>query len=132
MFLNDKIVAYLNQNKIAFSGPDFVVVFDDKGVESISTWNATKLGTQPTQDVLDAAGVAASNAKTQQTNKEQASKLLTATDWVEIPSVSNTANTPHLVNYNDFMAYRLALRAIAVNPSVTPATFPTIPTEQWA
>ena len=64
-------------------------------------------------------------------NKAQAEQLLQATDWVELPSVSNPANTPHLENINEFLAYRTAVRAIAVNPPTTPAVFPVAPSEIW-
>jgi len=37
-----------------------------------------------------------------------------------------------LTNQTDFIAYRNEIRAIAVNPPTTVATFPTIPTEQWS
>jgi hypothetical protein len=65
-------------------------------------------------------------------NKSQSETLLQTTDWVEIPSVSDTANTPHLVNYTDFITYRLALRQIAVNSPTEPAVFPTKPEEVWS
>jgi len=63
--------------------------------------------------------------------KSTAQTLLSSTDWTEIPSVANTANSPHLINQSDFIAYRNALRALAVNPVVNP-TWPTKPTEQWS
>jgi exo-beta-1,3-glucanase (GH17 family) len=63
--------------------------------------------------------------------KSQAQSLLQNTDWSEIPSVTNTVNTPHLINASDFVAYRNALRVLAVNPVVNP-TWPTRPTEQWS
>lgn len=63
--------------------------------------------------------------------KTQAQWLLQETDWVEIPSVTNTANNPHLTNASEFEAYRVALRVLAVNPVANP-TWPTIPTEQWS
>jgi len=65
-------------------------------------------------------------------NKSQAEQLLKDTDWVEIPSVSNAMNNPHLTNYDDFIAYRLAVRAIAVSPPTTPAAFPAKPDENWS
>jgi len=64
-------------------------------------------------------------------NKQNAQLLLQQTDWVEFPSVSDTTRTPHLVNFEEFMAYRMALRAIAVNPSVV-VEFPTTPQETWS
>lgn len=66
-------------------------------------------------------------------NKSEAQSLLTATDWTEIPSVTDTANNPHLTNQADFIAYRNAVRGIAVNPPTTPVDpWPTVPTEKWS
>jgi hypothetical protein len=64
-------------------------------------------------------------------NKNQAQTLLQQTDWVEVPSVSNLSNTPHLTNKSEFDTYRLSLRIIAVNPTVT-VEWPEKPTEQWS
>lgn len=63
--------------------------------------------------------------------KYTAESLLRDTDWAEIPSVSNTANNPHLLNLNEFLAYRTAVRALAVNPVADPV-FPPVPTAQWS
>lgn len=63
--------------------------------------------------------------------KSKAQSLLASTDWTEIPSVTNTANTPHLVNASDFVVYRNAVRELSVNPVANP-TWPTKPTEAWA
>jgi len=81
---------------------------------------------------MDADQKAEYQSQVQSLNKDQAQKLLLATDWSEIPSVTDTAHNPHLANAADFVAYRVALRAIAVNPPTTPATFPTLPSEQWS
>jgi len=80
---------------------------------------------------MDQAGIDAVNAALTASNKEKAQKLLQDTDWTEIPSVSNTSNPHHLINVNDFVTYRIALRAIAINPTYN-AEFPTIPAEQWS
>lgn len=84
-------------------------------------WTITPMTAEQQQEALD---------QTIAANKAQATSLLQATDWVEIPSVSDTNNTPHLVNKAEFMAYRLALRAIAVNPTASP-DWPMLPTERW-
>lgn len=76
--------------------------------------------------------VAAQQVQTAANNKNRAKQLLAETDWVELPSVTNTTNTPHLTNAADFIVYRNTLRSIAVNPPSTEATWPTIPAEQWA
>lgn len=65
-------------------------------------------------------------------NKIQAMKLLQATDWVELPSVSNTSLTPHLTNFDEFITYRTALRVIAVNPPSEEIIFPNKPNEIWS
>ncbi len=63
--------------------------------------------------------------------KARAVGLLTASDWSEIPSVIDDANTPHLLNQSDFVTYRIALRRIAVNPTLD-AQFPTEPSALWS
>jgi len=62
--------------------------------------------------------------------KQQASTLLLETDWVELPSVSDTNNIPYLLNKAEFINYRVALRVIVVNP--INAVFPVKPTSEWA
>lgn len=61
----------------------------------------------------------------------QARIYLYQTDWAEMPSVSDPANTPHLLNLNEFLAYRVQVRALMVNPVENPV-FPTMPTAQWS
>jgi hypothetical protein len=68
---------------------------------------------------------------TAEDNKATATSLLQATDWVNQPDVRNTANTPHLINGNEFDAYRLAVRQYAVNPVAGEITFPAVPESQW-
>lgn len=66
-------------------------------------------------------------------NKAQATSSLAATDWVELPDVSNIALTPHLINKAEFTEYRSALRAIAVNPPTSCVDpWPVKPVEQWS
>lgn len=76
--------------------------------------------------------IAQREVQAKQANKTQASSLLAATDWVDIPSVSDPANDPHLTNKADFNTYRLALRQIAVYPPVTVDPWPVKPEEVWA
>jgi len=64
--------------------------------------------------------------------KNQASALLTATDWTSIPDVSNPAvSNPYLINQSAFLAYRSQLRQLAVYPVANPV-WPILPTEQWS
>jgi len=69
----------------------------------------------------------------QQQNKEKATSLLQATDWTSIPDVANPQySNPYLMNQDAFLAYRSTVRAIAVNPPITPAVFPQQPQEIWS
>lgn len=65
-------------------------------------------------------------------NKATASGLLSATDWTTIADVGNpqTAN-PYLANQSEFIAYRNAVRNIAVYPVEGNLTWPTVPVENW-
>lgn len=56
-------------------------------------------------------------------NKEKAMRLLTETDWTQMPDVN-------LLNKDEFTVYRAALRQIAINPQIN-VTWPTKPSEQW-
>lgn len=69
-------------------------------------------------DAIDAAKVKA--------NKDKAAELLTASDFYDLP---NTANK--ISNIADIVAYRDALRAIALNPTKD-AVFPVKPETVWA
>lgn len=69
---------------------------------------------------------------TAEDNKQKALILLQQSDWVNQPDVIDTSLTPHLLNHADFIAYRSALRNIAVNPTAGEIIFPTKPQEQWS
>jgi hypothetical protein len=81
---------------------------------------------------LDPEQQAQKEAEARRANKQQAGALLTATDWVELGDVSDPNRNPHLTNKEAFSTYREQLRAIAVNPPVTPAEFPVAPEEIWS
>ena len=55
MTLNDKIIAYLTINNIAFSGGDYQTGQPEGQVDQVLTWNTETLGTQPTQEQLNSA-----------------------------------------------------------------------------
>jgi hypothetical protein len=65
-------------------------------------------------------------------NKLQALYKLQSTDWVEIPSVTDVNNTPHLLNYDEFLAFRLQARDRAINPQAGNLSWIKKPTEQWS
>lgn len=81
---------------------------------------------------LSAEEIAAREAAAKASNEAQAKELLLSSDWADLPSVRNTALTPHLVNGADFDAYRVALRAIAINPPVTVDPWPEKPGAVWS
>jgi len=67
-------------------------------------------------------------------NKAQAMSLLQATDWTATVDIADPQySNPYLLNQNAFLAYRSAVRAIAVTPPDTEITdWPTLPTEEWS
>lgn len=82
----------------------------------------------------DQARAAALNVQTTaEDNKNTASQLLYATDWTTIADVSDpTKSNPYLVNVNEFLAYRNAVRQYAVNPVAGKIDWPAVPTAQWS
>lgn len=128
--LNDTIVAYLTVNNIDFAPGDYMTGQPEGQEDQVLHWNTEKLGAQPTQAQLDAAYTTYEGQQIQKQNKVEASALLSATDWTVNSDV--TTGTHKLTNQADFIAYRNTVRAIAVNPPTTAATFPTLPTEQWS
>lgn len=64
-------------------------------------------------------------------NEQEAKLLLQQSDWVEYPSTTDATQTPHLTNIKEWIEYRVALRAIAINPQPT-VEFPTTPDKQWS
>ncbi len=65
-------------------------------------------------------------------NAARAQRELEASDWCEMTSVRNTAVEPHLLNGQDFDAYRLALRQIVIDPPIEVSSWPTRPTASWS
>lgn len=66
-------------------------------------------------------------------NKYTAVRLLNESDWTATATIVDpTVSNPYLTNQADFLAYRSALREIAINPQDGFMTFPTKPNEQWS
>lgn len=68
---------------------------------------------------------------TAEVNKAEATRRLTATDWVNQPDVTNPDINPHLLNHADYITYRSQIRAIAISPTAGNLNWPTEPTPQW-
>lgn len=65
-------------------------------------------------------------------NERNAKALLGLSDWVEYPSTSDTSKNPHLVNIQEWVDYRVALRAIAIDPPDTVIQLPNTPEKIWS
>jgi hypothetical protein len=65
-------------------------------------------------------------------NAAKAKTLLLDSDWADLPSVRNTAMTPHLVNGGEFDNYRTALRSIVVAKPAVVEVWPTKPDANWS
>lgn len=67
-----------------------------------------------------------------QANKAQAEQLLSATDWTATVDISNPQySNPYLGNQDAFLAYRSAIRKIAVNPPIVVDEWAVKPDEVW-
>jgi hypothetical protein len=130
--LNTEIVAYLTVSNIRYTSSDYQTGQPEGQPNQILSWNTSALGAKPTQEQLDASYIVWQGQQVQEQNKTAASALLSATDWTAIPSVADPAQSnPYLTNQTEFIAWRNQIRAIAITPPTTPATFPAQPTEQW-
>lgn len=69
---------------------------------------------------------------TAEENKATALGLLSATDYTEIPSVSDPSSTPHLLNKAEFVSYRDQVRVFAVYPVAGNINWPVKPIEVWS
>lgn len=130
--LNDEIIAYLTVNNINFIPGDYQTGIPEGGVDQILIWNIEALGQEPTQDQLDSAYPIWLGQQVKAQNKQQASTLLSQTDWTATIDISNPQySNPYLDNQDEFLAYRSSVRNIAVNPPTIPAVFPIIPSNIW-
>jgi len=65
-------------------------------------------------------------------NKAIAQGFLFSTDWVEIPSVTDISNNPHLLNKEEFLTYRAKIRVLAVTPPINEVNWEQPPSAQWS
>lgn len=65
-------------------------------------------------------------------NQAQARQILAQTDWTSVLSVADPAvSNPYLMNQSEFLAYRSAVRQIAVYPTYE-VVWPVAPAEEWS
>lgn len=69
---------------------------------------------------------------TAEQNKAKAIYELQQTDWTVQPDVIAPDANPKLLNAQDFLDYRAALRTIAINPQAGNLTWPVKPSAQWS
>jgi hypothetical protein len=86
---------------------------------------------QPSEEAVNAEIARQVAAQPLEQCKQKAQQLLDASDWSTKADVTDTSLHPHLVNAADFVAYRLALRTLRINPEADPI-WPTPPTEIWS
>jgi hypothetical protein len=87
---------------------------------------------QPTEEQVVAEQAVLEQQEPINACKIQASKLLYETDWTTIPDVADsTKSNPYLVNVQDYVTYRSAVRQLAVHPVANPV-WPVKPTSQWS
>lgn len=76
--------------------------------------------------------IATNEESMRQQNKAQAEALLHQTDWTATVDISDPQySDPYLGNQPEFLAYRSAVRKIAVNPPITVDVWPVKPDEVW-
>lgn len=130
--LNEQIQAYLSVNNINFTDADYTTVQIGSGPETIEYWNNLKLGPVPTQQQLDQTYPIWEAQQLAAANKAKAQQLLADTDWTATVDINNPQySNPYLANQDAFLAYRSAVRAIAVNPPAVVDPWPVQPTPVW-
>lgn len=102
------------QNEIVYSLPEWAAA-------CFNVWNdyipPTPIPTPPTAEQ----------------NKLTAEQKLQQTDWTQIPSVSDPAQSnPYLTNSAAFATYRVFLREIAINPVAGNIDWGTMPSAVWS
>lgn len=87
--------------------------------------------TKPTEDEINAEIARQTAYQPLADCKQKAQQLLDESDWSTKSDVTDTTLNPHLINAADFVAYRLVLRTLRINPEADPI-WPARPTEVWS
>ena len=110
---------------VVFEGPtptatEYQVVSRDGVEQTNGQWYTKYKITDMTQEGIDAV-----NAEKSKNKKEEAARLLSESDFYDLPNTS-----VKIENIADILAYRDALRAIALNPTFD-AVIPEKPETVW-
>lgn len=97
-------------------------------VEGTPAYSTERSRWEQTWVIVDATPeqIAEREAQARTLNSAQAKTLLEATDWSQLGDVVST-----LENRQEFDSYRVALRAIVIDPPVTITEWPTKPSAVW-
>jgi len=96
-----------------------ITVLPDWANNAMAAWTAANTPVPPTPPTAD-------------DNKATAVALLQATDWTQIPSVSDPSlSNPYLSNKLAFDQYRNEVRQVAVYPVAGDIVWPVAPQESW-
>ena len=103
----------------------------DKYNYNTLTWLSQDIE-QPTEQQVNDTIIQLDIAAPLNACSSKASQLLYETDWTTIADVADpNKSQPYLLNQADFIAYRSAVRQLAVYPVADPV-WPTKPTSQWS
>lgn len=108
--------------------------YKDPNTNSVYFYESPEFAKPGLISISDTEAIALANRIDEATlleNKAKAISLLSETDWVEFPSVTNPLLTPQLLNVGDFNAYRSWLRVMAIQPISGDLSWPVKPTAQW-
>jgi hypothetical protein len=120
--LNIKIITFFKKNNIIFDSEDYSTGIPEGKEEEILTWNADKLGLQPTIEQLNniLSDDDIENQNLWNKVRRQRSSLLNSSDWTQIPDY----NGP---NKTEWATYRQALRDITTQSDPDNIVWPTPP-----
>ena len=122
-FLDSRVYENIPADAVEISQTDYQALLD--GQSSSKTISPNEQGYPVLIDAVP-------SVPTSDENKTEAQKRLVETDWVNQPDVYDPANTPHLMNRNSFVEYRVQIRSIAVNPVEGTLNWPTEPEAVWS
>lgn len=124
MYVNAYLPYDSNTQKLIPANPPYIMVDDpEQPLNWVYTVEVTELTPEEKAQLEE---------NKRQQNKAQASQLLSATDWTCTVDINNPEySNPYLGNQDQFLAYRSALRQIAVNPPVVVDVWPVAPEEVW-
>lgn len=115
-------VAHVSENIFDVASPLFWIDCPDDALTYVDWYDPVAQTFNKLQSLVPSA----------EQNKQRAIKLLSLTDWVNQPDVTDVSIEPHLLNKDAFIEYRASLRRIATSPVAGDIEWPIKPDEQWS